>query len=176
MKLTAQEEYGLRCLLHLARFGENAEDWVSVTQVAEGEGLSTAYVEKLLRILSRSRLVESARGAKGGYRLSHPPERISLGAALRALGGAILEPHGVCGTYIGNQAHCVHTPDCRIRPVWAQISAYLGAMLDAVTVADLLEGEHIVRERVRVAHDAAITTPTPLIRPAQLHTKTRSTN
>ena len=65
MKVTAQEEYGLRCLLQLAKNAAKP-DPVTVREIATIEGLSNAYAEKLLRILSRAGLAESRRGARGG--------------------------------------------------------------------------------------------------------------
>jgi Rrf2 family protein len=169
MKLSAQEEYGLRCLLQLARAGDG--DWVSVSEISEAEGLSTPYVEKLLRILSQNGLARSARGSKGGFQLAMPPDRITIGAAIRAL-GEILTPEHVCGQYIGNQDACVHTSSCSVRPMWAQIAAYIGAMLDGMKLSDLLETEGHVREKVASAHKAAI--GEPLIRSAQITMNSRS--
>ena len=70
MKITAQEEYGLRCLLQLARMPQG--QIVSVKEIADKEGLSGANVEKLLRLLSHAGLVHSVRGIKGGYVLNRP--------------------------------------------------------------------------------------------------------
>ena len=74
MKITAQEEYGLRCLLQLARHASDPRP-VTVGQVAASEGLSFAYAEKLLRVLSAAGLAESIRGSRGGYRLLQPLPR-----------------------------------------------------------------------------------------------------
>lgn len=170
MKISAQEEYGLRCLLQLARLNEDG--WVTVSQIAENEGLSVPYVEKLLRILSKDGLVESARGSRGGYRLGLPENRITVGAALRAL-GAFPDSNNVCGQYVGNMDTCVHSSGCSVRPVWAQIILYMGAMLDGLTLADLLGTETSVRERVAVAHTATVAAKTPLIRGTSLRTNSR---
>ena len=93
MKITAQEEYGLRCVLQLAREQIVNSDSslepgvIFVRDIAEREGLSVAYVEKILWTLSRSGIVESVRGPKGGYRLTRHAGEISLGEVMRALGG-----------------------------------------------------------------------------------------
>ena len=75
MKITSQEEYGLRCLLQLARTPQG--QIVSVKEIGIKEGLSSAYVEKLLRILSKTGLVHSVRGLKGGYVLNRPPSAVT---------------------------------------------------------------------------------------------------
>ena len=84
MKITAQEEYGLRCLLQLVQ--SDNEKGLTVKEIARREGLSPAYVEKLLRFLSRAGLIHSVRGMKGGYLLNKKPQEISLGAVVKALG------------------------------------------------------------------------------------------
>ena len=78
MKITAQEEYGLGCILQLAREEGNLElgGAMQVRDIAEREGLSVAYVEKILWTLSRRGIVESVRGPKGGYRLMRPSAEI----------------------------------------------------------------------------------------------------
>ena len=68
MKVSAQEEYGLRCLLQLAPLGEG--EYLTLTQIAEREGISVANAGKLLWILNKAGLVSSIRGTKGGYRLA----------------------------------------------------------------------------------------------------------
>src|SRR5262245_47549595 len=71
MKISSQEEYGLRCLLRLAR----AEDGqLSIADIAAGEGLSVPYVAKLLTVLRQGGLIDSVRGRAGGYHLAQPPE------------------------------------------------------------------------------------------------------
>jgi len=64
MRITAVEEYGLRCLLNLAREGAKAQ--LSISEIAEMEGLSVPYTSKLLSILRKSGLVLAARGRGGG--------------------------------------------------------------------------------------------------------------
>ena len=68
MKITAQEEYGLRCLLRLARAGDGRS--LTIPEIAADEGLSVPYVAKLLAVLRQAGLIESVRGRSGGYRLA----------------------------------------------------------------------------------------------------------
>ena len=86
MKFTAQEEYGLRCLLQIAREPTGS---VTIPEIAKREALTPAYVAKLMRVLRRVGLVKSTRGQKGGYRLAYPPDRMNLGMVLAALGGRL---------------------------------------------------------------------------------------
>jgi len=71
MKISAQEEFGLRCLLQLAR-AETHRESLTLGQIAVLEGISVANAGKLMWILNKAGLVQSQRGTKGGYRLSRP--------------------------------------------------------------------------------------------------------
>ena len=145
MKVTSQEEYGLRCLLQLARAPQDRV--ISVKEIALKEGLSGAYVEKLLRILSRSGLVHSVRGLKGGYGLNRPASSITLGEVVRALGTVETTNH-ICQQFTGNQDVCVHFSDCGIRSAWSGLTASITAFLDQTTLESLLGREYAVSERL----------------------------
>jgi len=145
MKITAQEEYGLRCLLQLARSPQG--QIVSVKEIAAKEGLSSAYVEKLLRILSRAALVHSMRGIKGGYVLNRPAASIALGEVVRALGMVETTNH-ICSVFTGKRDACVHFSDCGIRSVWSGLTTYIQSFLDQTTLASLLGKEYAVSEQL----------------------------
>lgn len=145
MKITAQEEYGLRCLLQLARAPR--DQVVSVKEIAAKEGLSSAYGEKLLRILGRAGLVHSIRGFKGGYRLNRPASAITLGEVVRALGTVQTTDH-ICHAFTGNQQACVHFSDCGIRSVWSGLTTYIQRFLDQTTLDSLLANEYLVSEQL----------------------------
>src|SRR2546427_12550483 len=83
MKLTSQEEYGLRCLLRIARAGRS----LTITEISAEEGISVFYAAKLLGILRRSGILTSARGQAGGYERARPAGGIRGGGGLGLLGG-----------------------------------------------------------------------------------------
>jgi Rrf2 family protein len=141
VKITAQEEYGLRCVLQLAREEANGPhgSTLLVRDIAEREGLSVAYVEKLLWTLGRSGLVESVRGPKGGYRLTRPCSEVSLGEVMRVLGGIPSEEE-ICSQFTGNQDTCVHHDGCGLKPVWASITDFVHSVFDKVPISALLNG------------------------------------
>lgn len=145
MKITAQEEYGLRCLVQLARAPYN--QIVSVKEVAAQEGLSSAYVEKLLRILSKTGLVHSVRGVKGGYVMSRPASAITLGDVVRALGTLETTDH-ICESFTGNGTVCVHFSNCGIRSAWSGLTSSIHQFLDQTTLESLLGDEYAVPHRL----------------------------
>ena len=146
MKITAREEYGIRCLLQLAR-NAASPDPMTVRQVADREGLSTAYAEKLLVTLSRARLAESIRGIHGGYRMTRSPDRVTLGEVIRALEG-FPAPAVLCERYTGKVDCCVHTEDCGLRAVWNLVGRQVERLLDRVPLSVLLEPEQRVTTNI----------------------------
>lgn len=144
MQLTSQEEYGLRCLLQVAR--HTGSEPLSIAQIALAEGLSPDYAAKLLRLLRQGKLVESTRGAGGGYRLARPPAAITLWEAVQVLGNPFF-PDSFCATYPGQLDDCVHTTDCSIRAVWSNVAGALRSLLEHITLADLSSGEQSVAVR-----------------------------
>jgi Rrf2 family iron-sulfur cluster assembly transcriptional regulator len=138
MHLSSQEEYGLRCLVQLAR--HEGEAPLRIQDIAEAEGLSAEYVAKLMRILRQGDLVSSTRGASGGYRLARLPEDISLWEAVSVLGGPLF-PDGFCESHPGALRDCVHSTGCSIRALWRSVSELLRHALSGVTVKDLQRPE-----------------------------------
>jgi Rrf2 family transcriptional regulator, iron-sulfur cluster assembly transcription factor len=141
MKITAPEEYGLRCLLQLAKLEQGS--LVSVKEIASKEGLSQAYVEKLLRLLARSGLVHSVRGIKGGYVLNRPAAQISIAEVVRSLGRVPTTEH-ICTMFTGKRSSCIHFSNCGIRSVWSGLVGYIQDFLSRTTLASLLEDEYTV--------------------------------
>jgi Rrf2 family protein len=137
MRLTSQEEYGLRCLLRLAR--NEAGEPVNIQEIAEGEGMTSEYVAKLMRVLREGNLVRSTRGAGGGYRLVRPAGDITIWEALEVLGGEFFSDT-FCESHPGQLRDCIHNTDCSIRALWRGINTMLEKALTAVTLADLMRG------------------------------------
>jgi Rrf2 family protein len=138
MKISAQEEYGLRCLLQLARAGTMGES-LTLSQIAQLEGISTANAGKLLWILSKAGLVHSTRGTKGGYSLAKPASEIRLNQVIRVLEGEPAQSH--CKSYAGVLEACVHTGDCGIRPVIIELHQLVDNALADITLSQLLGTE-----------------------------------
>ena len=138
MKISAQEEYGLRCLLQLAR-AATMGDSLTLSQLARLEGISTANAGKLMWILSKAGLVQSTRGTKGGYALARPASEIHLNQVIRVLEGEPAESH--CKSYAGVLDACVHTGDCGIRPVIVELHQIVDNALAEITLSQLLGTE-----------------------------------
>jgi Rrf2 family protein len=142
------EEYGLRCLLQLARAGEGAS--LTIAEMSEREGISAPNVAKIMRVLRRASLLRSTRGKAGGYSLARPAAEIRALEALAVLGGRLFDP-GFCDRHAGLSRHCLNTHDCSIRPVLRGLQEAVDLVLGELTLASLLrsEGEMVVSLRPR---------------------------
>jgi Rrf2 family protein len=182
MKITAQEEYGLRCLLRLAQSADGQS--LTLPEIAAGEGLSVPYAAKLLTVLRQAGLIESVRGRAGGYRLARPPGQIILGSLLLTLGEPLFDEPGYCQRHAapGND-NCVHHGGCTLRALWQTLEHWMRGTLNQVTLADLLQSEGRITEllRSRLANavldapaDHITLTPVSLARRNTTESSTRS--
>ena len=142
MQIPALEEYGLRCLIQVAL--QQAERPVSVHEIARSEGLGPEYVARIMGILRAGELVESTRGAGGGYRLSRPAREISAWDAITVL-GAQLFSENFCNCYTGRRGECTHATDCSLRSIWQKVRAVLRETLEGISLEDLQRDEVAMR-------------------------------
>jgi len=164
MKISSQEEYGLRCLLRLAQAEEGHS--LTIPEIAAAEGLSAPYVAKLLAVLRQAGLIDSVRGRSGGYRLARGPADIHLGTVLMALGEPLFEDPGYCQKHTGTESEtCVHLGSCTLRELWQTLDLWMRRALDGLTLGDLLVGGGHVTEllRARLADAMLEAAPTTLI-------------
>lgn len=146
MKFSAQEEYGLRCLLRIARQGPDSG--LTIRDISIDEGISGAYAAKLLRVLRQAGLLKSSRGQIGGYTLARPASKISVGEVLAALGGRLFEAD-FCQDHAGIEMTCARSVDCSIRSLWQAVQNLVDRVLSKTTIADLLGSEHEVNTLVK---------------------------
>ena len=141
MKVTALEEYGLRCLLQLAKaYLEHRQTGLSISEIAKREGLSIQYVSKITSHLRKSGLIESMRGVHGGYHLAKEPHELKLLEVSKALGNSIFDEE-FCMDHAGKKITCVHEKNCSVRSVWSGIHRHINMILSQLSLADLLNGE-----------------------------------
>ena len=138
MKLTAHEEYGLRCLVQLGK--QWPEGALTIPAVSRKEGISAPHAAKILQMLRQGGFVKSVRGQIGGYTLSKPPEEIVILDVLAAMGGRLYEDE-FCGSHKGKVRLCTHTADCSIRSLWRTVQSAVDGVLSKTTLHDLLRDE-----------------------------------
>jgi len=142
MKISAQEEYGLRCLVQLAAL--SGGESLTLNQIAEREGISVANTGKLMWLLSKAGFVLATRGTKGGYTLARPAREIYLSEIIKVLDEDVLSKH--CESYTGVLQTCVHKGDCGIRPVIVGLHEIVEYALSQITLAQLVGEEATVNE------------------------------
>ena len=141
MKITAQEEYGIRILIRIAKCAD--ESGLTIAQISEAEGLTPHYIAKLTRQLRLDGFLKSTPGQKGGYILSRPTSEININQVLKALGGALFDKD-FCASHIGALNLCTNSVDCSARSLWKIIQFAVDQVLDKMTLADLCGKEESV--------------------------------
>lgn len=138
MKITANEEYGMRILIRIA--SADAFSGLSIPQLSEAEGLSEPHIAKICRTLRMSGFLKSTPGNKGGYILSKPASEIVINDVMKSLGGNIYDPQ-FCDSHAGLGRLCTNSVDCSTRSLWKMIQFTLDQLLDKLTLQDLMVRE-----------------------------------
>lgn len=140
MKLSTRSRYGLRAAVELAaQYGEAP---LPLAAIAHRQEVSESYLEQLLRSLKAAGLVTAVRGINGGYRLTRPPEEISVREVLEALEGAT-----VVADCVGTEASvCENACTCSARPLFLKLQSRINAVLEETSLRELTE-DHMEQKR-----------------------------
>ncbi len=151
MRVTTETEYSLLISLHLARRGRGGGDPVAARELAQAERLPADYVEQILLRLRRAGLVESVRGARGGYYLARAPEQITVRDVMTASEHQTFEMN--CTSHPVDAERCDPSSSCSIRPVWYALQRRVDEFLSGITLADLLKEQPAAPELVPLTVD-----------------------
>jgi Rrf2 family protein len=140
MIFTTKAEYGVRLLVELGRHG--ADHPVSLKAIAEAEGLPLAYLERIVALLKKAGLVESTRGAHGGYRLTRDPATVSMDEVIVALEGAVAPMTCFVDDTDSPRVLCSHESDsghgCATKLLWMRVQGGVMEKLQQTTLAELI--------------------------------------
>lgn len=136
MKLSARVEYGVRAMAVLTFHYEHGP--LPLREISLQEGISFQFLEQIFPDLRRAGLIESVRGAKGGYLLARPPAEINVGDIVRAVEGPIT-PVNCLAEDSGREACRHRTEGCLTRHVWEKLRDRINEFLDEVSLADLID-------------------------------------
>lgn len=130
LRISKLTDYGTLIMTHMA---STPGRMMSAAELAGALGLGLATVSKVLKALGRAGLVVSQRGTRGGYRLSRPPEEVSIADVVDALEE---QPFGLteCSA---NSGACNLESRCRIRDSWLRINAVVRNALQTVSIAEM---------------------------------------
>ncbi len=142
MIFTTKAEYGVRLLVELGRHeGGRAGGFVSLKAIAEAEGLPLAYLERIVAMLKKADIVESTRGAHGGYRLARPAAQITMDEAVLALEGAVAPMSCFVDDRDGQRVLCSHSADgdrCATKLLWTRVQGGMVEAMRRTTLAELI--------------------------------------
>ncbi|MCL5256802.1 MAG: Rrf2 family transcriptional regulator [Chloroflexi bacterium] len=134
MRLSTKSHYGLMAMVDLAKnYGQGP---VSLMEISTREDISLGYLEQLVAVLKRAGLVESTRGARGGYELAKAPGEVTVGDIVRALEGPIAPIE--CVSEESNKELCGRESACPSRIVWVKMRDSMAQALDSTSLADLI--------------------------------------
>ena len=134
MRFSAKAEYGVKAILELA--AQSGRVPVQVRNIAKNQGLPVRFLEQVMNALKKAGLVESIRGAQGGYLLNRSPKEISLGDVLKAIDGPITAMRGISDR---KQPRREDAGDCVVRDVWTEVKHSFIDILNSLTLQDICE-------------------------------------
>ncbi|MBO5176986.1 MAG: RrF2 family transcriptional regulator [Lachnospiraceae bacterium] len=148
MKLTTKGRYGLRAVIDLAMYAKTEP--VSLSDVAERQNISISYLEQLIAKLKKAGIVQSTRGAQGGYSLAKEPEEVSVGEILRVLEGS-LSPVDCSAVDGEGETECSASNFCVTKYVWKRINDSINDTVNNMFLSELLEeSEKVKSDAIKV--------------------------
>lgn len=139
--ISTRGRYALRVLIDLAEHSEDGS-YIPMKEIAERQGISLKYLERIIPVLSKSGMIEGLQGKGGGYRLLKAPEACRIGDILRLTEGDLAPV--AC---LGHDAHpCERTGACKTYPMWVEFYALILQFFDGKTLADLVAPDRPVEQ------------------------------
>ena len=141
MRFTTKTEYGLVCLIYMAR--HSSENPTTIKDMVKAERFSLPYIEKILQRLRAANIVVSHQGKGGGYALARQPSEITLKEIIEALEGTTFDVF--CEPEVRREIVCTHFCMCGITPIWAKTKELLDHYFNSVTLETIAKGEKEVQ-------------------------------
>ncbi len=142
MMISTKGRYALRVMIDLAE--HQTGSYIPLKEIAERQEISEKYLEAILKVLVRAKLLTGLRGKGGGYRLNCSPQTCTVGSILRLTEGSLapvscLEP---------DAAICPRIAACRTLPMWQKLDHIIQDFFDGITIADLMNttdgGDYVI--------------------------------
>lgn len=139
MRFTTKTEYGLVCLIYMAKNAELKFDPITIKELVEAEQFSQTYTEKIMQTLRQAGIVHALHGNHGGYVLARNPQEITLKEIVEALEGGTFDIF--CQPKIREEIICTHFPLCGIKPVWEKTKNVLDELYQSLTLSMIANNE-----------------------------------
>lgn len=131
MKISSKGRYAVRVM---AELGKNPESSMSVTELSQKQGITIKYLEKIISLLSKAKLIEGFRGSQGGYRLLRTPEKYSIAEILKATND--LPELAPC---MSSNEKCPRLNMCDSIGCWEKLNSLITDYLNKVSLKDLID-------------------------------------
>ena len=145
MKISTKGRYALRMLLDLAE--QREKGFVALKEIAQRQNISKKYLEQIVPILNRAKVLKTNRGYQGGYQLAQSPDHYTVGMILRLTEGSLAPVACV----EQDPVDCPRSVDCPALPLWKGLNKVINDYLDSITLQDILD-----QQRERYANDYVI--------------------
>ncbi len=137
MKISTKGRYALRVMIDLAE--QQKTEYIPLKEIAARQGISLKYLESIMTILSKNKLIEALHGKGGGYRLNREPSDYKVGEILRLIEGTLAPVACLeCGA-----EPCENATSCRTLPMWEKLNDMINDYLDGVSIADLMDNGNV---------------------------------
>ncbi len=151
MRFSAKGEYGVLAVFELAQHA--GESPLQAKTIAKNQHIPLRFLEQVLSGLRKTGLVESVRGAQGGYTLNRPPSEIRIGDVLEAIEGPITSSNRVSGNDNPDHPYEIETGHDILKPIWEEVRTAATGVLNSITIQDLCERKKEQdRKRVLMYH------------------------
>ena len=137
MRFTTRTEYGLMCMIYMAK--NPGAEWVTIKEMAAKENYPLPYVEKILQSLRQAGLVVSHQGNQGGYCLARQASEITVKQVIDALEGGTFEVF--CAPDVREDIVCTHFCLCGVKPIWRKTKELLDLFYSSLTLEMLTKNE-----------------------------------
>ena len=134
MFASTKGRYALRVLADLAEHGTDQNEYIPLKDIARRQEISEKYLEAIVKMLVKEKLLIGVRGKGGGYRLARKPEEYPIGEILRVTEGGI----HVVSCLAEDADTCPRSASCRTLSMWTRLDELIGNYLDSITIADLI--------------------------------------
>lgn len=133
MMISTKGRYALYVMIDLAEHCDGG--YIPMKDVAERQGISLKYLEKILPVLTKNNMIEGVHGKGGGYRLTRQPSDYKVGEILRLMEGSLAP---VTCLEHGSEA-CGKTAECRTLSMWQEVDRMMNDYFDGITISDLMK-------------------------------------
>ncbi len=144
MRYTKRTEYGVVCMIHMAKQGEG--NWMTIKELAKIEDYPVPYMEKIFQSLRQAKLVTSHQGNHGGYSLARAASEISLKQIIDALEGSTFDVF--CDPEVRDHIVCNHICMCGAKPVWKRTKEILDHFYGSISLETLAKDQAQVQNLI----------------------------